>query len=1454
MASRVTLALLACSYVIFGSGGTTWTEEPPADVEDEVERRAYALGERADAHWKARRYREAVTDYREALRLLRIKGGDHKELATCLNNLAYMLNSLGQADKALPLYEEALKMRKRLFGGDHPDVASGLNNLAAVLSSLGKLREAVPLYEESLEMYRRLFEGNHLYVATSLNNLAAALESLGRASEALPLHEEALVMFRRLLGGDHPHVATGLNNLANVLESLGRASEALPLHEEALKMRKRLHADGHPDVATSLNNLAGVLESLGRASKALPLYEEALKMRERLYAGDHPEVATSLDNLAYVLKALGKTNEALPLHEQALKMRKRLYAGDHPEVATSLNNVASMLSSLGKAIDALPLHEEALKMRRRLYAGDHPHVATSLNNVASVLESLGKSSEALPLSQEALKMLRRLHAGDHPEVATSLNNLGYLLDALGKASEALPLYQEALQMNRRLFEGDHPRVATSLNNLAGVLKSLGKSSEALPLYREALRMLRRMYAGDHSLVAASLNNLADVLKSLGKASKALPLYEEALAMRKRLFEGDHPDAARSLNNLGYVLSSLGKASEALSLFDEALRMRRRLHEGDHPHVAASLNNVAYVLKSLGKASEALPLYEEALKMRKRLFEGDHPDVAASLNNLAGVLDSLGKASATLSLYEEAFKMYRRLFGGDHPDVATSLNNLAAALNSVGKAGEALPYFEESLKMRKRLFRGDHPDVALSLNNLAGVLEPLGRATEALPLYEEALKMSRHLFEGDHPDVALILTNLAYMLTHLDRRDEAEKMAQEAIQVGERCHWLGCYMSRVNLSGLYLRDAKVELATQVLQPAVVQLETRRAEAFSLGSEGRSQYLAELRQWDPFPLLVRAHVMQGEPDRALEVLERSRGREMLDLLKRGEGDPLRTVLASAGERGDEALVRRIKDVELLVQETASRVAMASSQSKRARESQSRPERRAAREAEREARKAHADALKDRLRVIRDALPEGRPLSAEEMQALLEEGERMLAFSLGERSFVFVVSRDGIQAHALGTDERPVTSRAIAAAVAAYRDTLSEAGATPTSAGEHPGAALFEMLMPEGVWQDVESASRVYLLPHASLHQLPFEALVVAAEEDKPVYWLQEGPPIAYAASAAVLGALRERPRATSNAAVVAVGDPLFDGASNWPSTGVVVTGIAPKTQAAATNLRPGDVITSYGGTPTPSYEDLVTAIRGTDASVAQVALGFERDGRAKTVSLKPGHMGVFLAKEAPPIAGPKLLQTTTVGVIRSATRGRLRPLPGTRDEVDALATLIGQSKRPVPVDTLLGAEATEAALFEASNSPRILHLATHGLIEPDLGARASRLALTPPRVPVPGNDGFLSLGDLLERWRSRLKGTELVVLSACDSHSGKLDANEGMLALPWGFCFAGARSCIASLWQVDDASTAKLMTSLYRGLFQRDDFAPCEALHAARLALFNTHPDPYHWAPFLFVGAP
>ena len=234
------LRSLLVAGVLFLALGVSRAEEPPegedskALAEDPVIAKARALRERGDSQVEARRLNKAIADYRAAIQLMKSKGLDHLELATSLNNLAYVLESLGRANESLRYYEQALLMFRRLSEGDHPRVALSLNNLGYVLETLGKPSKALTYLEESLSMTVRLFEGDHPDVASSLNNLGRMLQVLGKSQEALGYCEQALSMRTRLFEGDHPDVASSSSNLAAALTALGRLEEALGYYERAL--------------------------------------------------------------------------------------------------------------------------------------------------------------------------------------------------------------------------------------------------------------------------------------------------------------------------------------------------------------------------------------------------------------------------------------------------------------------------------------------------------------------------------------------------------------------------------------------------------------------------------------------------------------------------------------------------------------------------------------------------------------------------------------------------------------------------------------------------------------------------------------------------------------------------------------------------------------------------------------------------------------------------------------------------------------------------------------------------------------------------------------------------------------------------------------------------------------------------------------------------------------------
>jgi CHAT domain-containing protein len=112
-----------------------------------------------------------------------------------------------------------------------------------------------------------------------------------------------------------------------------------------------------------------------------------------------------------------------------------------------------------------------------------------------------------------------------------------------------------------------------------------------------------------------------------------------------------------------------------------------------------------------------------------------------------------------------------------------------------------------------------------------------------------------------------------------------------------------------------------------------------------------------------------------------------------------------------------------------------------------------------------------------------------------------------------------------------------------------------------------------------------------------------------------------------------------------------------------------------------------------------------------------------------------------------------------------------------------------------------------------------------------------------------NGFLRLHDIYNLDLS----AELVVLSACRTGLGRNVRGEGLVGLTRGFLYAGSKSVIASLWQVDDKATSELMGDFYHSLL-KDGMSPAASLRAAKIKMLerDDRHQPYFWAAFVLQG--
>lgn len=186
--------------------------------------------------------------------------------------------------------------------------------------------------------------------------------------------------------------------------------------------------------------------------------------------------------------------------------------------------------------------------------------------------------------------------------------------------------------------------------------------------------------------------------------------------------------------------------------------------------------------------------------------------------------------------------------------------------------------------------------------------------------------------------------------------------------------------------------------------------------------------------------------------------------------------------------------------------------------------------------------------------------------------------------------------------------------------------------------------------------------------------------------------------------------------------------------------------------------------------------------------------------------------------------------------------LAPLPFAAEEVNAVAAAVKKDRKLV----LTGQDAREATVKREmkNGAPRVMHFATHGLVDATEPERSSV-------VFAAGDDEdgyFHTLEILATPVRSRL-----VVMSACESARGKISRGEGVVGLSRAFLASGAGSVVASLWAVSDESTAELMKAFYDRMLGKKRSAS-RALNEARLALIesDTYSHPFYWSPFVVTG--
>ena len=962
--------------------------------------------------------------------------------------------------------------------------------------------------------------------------------------------------------------------------------------------------------------------------------------------------------------------------------------------------------------------------------------------------------------------------------------------------------------------------AEQLSQQASQLYNQGQYVAAISLAERALDIFEQVLGPNHTVVATSLSNLAEFYRAQGDYAKAQPLLLRALNVQENALGTEHPDVGTSLNNLAGLYYAQGNYAKAVSLLQRVLAIREKTLGPDHPDVAISLDNLAGLYQTQGNYAEAEPLHQRALSIFERALGPNHPNVATSLNTLAGLYYEQGNYAAAESLYKRALAIREQNLGTNHPKVATSLNDLAGLYYIQGNYVEAEILYQRALAINEKGLGPKHPDVATSLNNLAELYRTQGNYAKAEPLFQRALTIDEQALGLDHPKVATSLNNLALLYYAQGNYTEAEPLFQRALAIDEQA--LGPNHPKVaiglnNLAGLYQ-----------FQGSYAKAESLHLRALSIREKALGPEHPNVA--NSLNNLALLYQVQGNTASATDLITRA-----TDI----EEKTLTLILAAGSEPRKHAYMATLSGVTNRVlsfhfQDAPNNPQIASLALTTVLRRKGRI----------------LDVLTDSLQALRQNLTSADQVLLDQLNAVHSQ--------LAEQIYGGVGDTPVLQYRAAVTDLWAKAAQLESALARRSAEFRVQSQAVTISAIQQlipQGTALVELFL-------YKPFSAKVAQPNQQFHSPRYAAYILQSQGDPK--WVDLGQAkIIDQAIAQFRDNLRDvgtpideqlKPSARKLDALVM--EPVR---KLLGDTRTIL--LSPDSQlnlvpfAALVDENNDYLVENYTITTLTSGRDLLRYASTNADRKPPVLL-------ANPHFNKPGDPNVLLSQDTQRSTNQRSTDTAQL---------KVNPLPGTAAEATAITQLLPS------MQVLTESKATENALKQLQ-SPQILHLATHGFFlniervaPPDLITRSllqgsdelrlppvtqenpllrSGLALAGFNIRESGDqDGVLTA---LEVSGLDLRGTQLVVMSACDTGVGDIANGEGVYGLRRAFVIAGAESQLFSLWKVDDEATKDLMVSYYQKLTAGKGRSA--AIRETQLEMLNSqdYQHPYYWASFVPSG--
>jgi len=1241
---------------------------------------------------------------------------------------------------------------------------------------------------------------------------------------------------------------------AAALADKGKQALAAGDSRKAFDFYAKAH-EAAPDNRDWVHNAASLAAALGEGEKAAALFADAARLAAAANARD--DLVAYDGEITKIRQALPDWVAAKTEAASAVPDAKRGVVG----MWDRAHRASIAAANAGDLDRAQQTGAQALQVAADNLGDGHIATIISAGDLARVQALAGKLDEAEANFRKAHALAAKALGPGHPETLKAEGALADHLAAQTKFAAATTERAAQAKAAAQALGPGHALTLAAEMALARDLENAGRYAEADKALAAACAAVQKAYGTVHLETARCQTRQAGLARQTGDFAAAGTRIDAALGVDKALLADADPAGFAILIEAATIRLRQGRAAEAQEILEGVVKNAAAANDAGTALEAKS--DLAEVLDERGDYAAAETMAKEVLERQTETLGAGHPNTVATLALLGNIQRQQGRLAEAEATLKDAHDRFVKVLGDSHPSTIVAANNLGEILEKEGLYDRAEPFLYGALQSSRKLYGESNPTTLAGMNNLALLYESQGNFDKAEALYKSAIAIYTRTAGANHPTTIAIVNNLAFLELLREDYAKAEPMFRQVLTA-----WTASYGPRHqntlkaanSLARVVHKLGRLDEARRMFE------QTLAARRQALGET----HIDTLRSMHDLGALERS-AKRFDVAEALLAKTLAADEAVLGPLHPYTFETLNTLAAVKQEKGDLAGAAEVRHTTF---------------------------------------QRRNDFFARMLPVTGDNAREGyvrlhQPELAD-YESLLTRldpatgGRGLLEVSLNRKGLLFKVASELAQISRLSGSPELAKLTAELGEARKRLAALTLSGPTEETKDRHVEVVNELEDRINRLQGDLGRASLRFA---KTVKAIEVEQLIAALPEDAALVdfllFTSGGKQQLVAATLrkeggkAVTSVVRYDDPAAIDALVVKYRkdiqseeielDELLD-------SGQTAYNAIWKPLEAATAGKSKVYVIPDGMLNIMPFSALVE--KNGKYLIERLDLHIYTTSRNLLPSTLPAAKGGYMINAGPDYntedSAPKeereKAKSRSAGMredmrgLSSGMRGlKFDPLPGAEREGQLIRQKVeGEGK---PTLMYAKADAQEKVLHDMTEAPEILHIATHGFfLKADDTLRKRLLKLQrggDVQLPPPGDNPLLRsglafaginanaqlLGEIdtdndgvltaLEVLSLNLTGTKLAILSACETGLGEIHEGEGVYGLRRAFQEAGAGSVVSSLWEVSDAGTQTLMTSLYGRLLKGTP--PHQALRDAQLEMLRIGQwsSPYIWSAFFMV---